>query len=411
MPTCRLLLILLGLALSTTAYARPYPAMTGMSAAADSAAVASTNPAGMTRFDSRNMRVELLSFFTDNTWEGRIGDSGPTFSSNDTSTTLIPSGNMVMPLRNDWFFGFTILGSGFSEDYGSNWPGRYFIQEYDLIYISAFPSIAKKVNDKLSLAGSLALTYTSYEQIKAVPNLDPGFGDGRLKIDTDGATVGFSLSSLYEFNSKTRFGLVYRSELDPDLDGNAEFSDLAPTTESVLDAAGLLNASINVTSRQPQSVLAGLYHEFADAGAIVFDVVWADFSEFTLSEIYVNGDQFVESSVNYDDIFAFSVGYNRPVSDRITIGVGAMYASDMVEDDERTLTLRLDSLWAAGVGLEWQWKPTRAVVATLNYLQLGDAPVTSASIPLIGSVTGEYTDRGTIWLQLGLSFGTGAKSE
>lgn len=118
-----------------------------------------------------------------------------------------------------------------------------------------------------------------------------------------------------------------------------------------------------------------------------------------------------EETSRRSQFIAFSVGYNRPVSDRITIGVGAMYASDMVEDDERTLTLRLDSLWAAGVGLEWQWKPTRAVVATLSYLQLGDAPVTSASIPLIGSVTGEYTDRGTIWLQLGLSFGTGPKSQ
>ena len=384
--------------------------MTGMSAAADNASVASNNPAGMTRFDSRNMRVELLSFFTDNTWEGQVGDSGPTFSSNDTSTTIIPSGNLVLPLRNDWFFGFTILGSGFSDDFG-DWPGRYLIKEYELLYISALPSIAKKVNDKLSLAGSLALTYSSYEQIKAVPNLDPGLGDGTLKIEADGTTVGFSLSSLYEFNSRTRVGFVYRSELDPDLDGDANFSDVGPTTESILDAAGLLNASINVKSVQPQSVLAGLYHEFADTGAITFDVVWSDFSEFQLSEIYVNGDQFVESSVSYDDIYAFSLGYNRPVSDRLTIGFGAMYAGDMVDDDQRTLTLRLDSLWAAGFGLEWQWTPTRSVSATLNYLQLGDAPVTSPEIPLIGSVTGEYSDRGTIFLELGVSFGTGPESE
>jgi len=61
-----------------TANARPYPAMTGLSAAADNAAVAGTNPAAVTRFDSRNTRVEILGFFTENTWEGQIG-SGPTF--------------------------------------------------------------------------------------------------------------------------------------------------------------------------------------------------------------------------------------------------------------------------------------------------------------------------------------------
>jgi len=115
--------------------------------------------------------------------------------------------------------------------------------------------------------------------------------------------------------------------------------------------------------------------------------------------------------VNYDDIYAFSVGYNRPVSDRLSIGFGAMYGDDMVADDERTLTLRLNSFWAAGVGVEWPCTAARTVSATLNYIQLDDAPVTSPSIPVIGSVTGRYSDRGTIFLAVGVSFGTEPTSQ
>ena len=263
----------------------------------------------------------------------------------------------------------------------------------------------------MSLAASLAITYTSYEQIKAVPNIDPGFGDGNLQIEADGGTVGFSLSSLYEFSEKTRFGLVYRSELDAELEGDANFSDLGPTTESILDAAGLLNATVNINSSTPQAINAGIYHEFSDGGALVFDVLWADFSEFKLSEIFVNGDQLIETSVEYDDIYAYSVGYNRPVSKRLSIGFGAMYIDDMIDDDQRTITLRLDSMWIAGVGVEWQWKPSRVVSANLNYIQLVDAPVTSPPIPGIGSVTGRFSDRGTIFLELGMSFGTGPSSQ
>ena len=143
---------------------------------------------------------------------------------------------------------------------------------------------------------------------------------------------------------------------------------------------------------------------------MVLDVVWADFSEFMLSEIFVNGDRFIETSVDYDDIYGFSVGYNRPVSDRLRIGFGAMYVDDMMDDDQRTLTLRLDSMWAVGVGVEWQWTPTRTVSATLNYIQMGDAPVTSPSLPAISSVTERYSDRGTIFLEVGMSFGTGSAS-
>lgn len=406
----RLILILcLGIVLVQAANARPYPAQTGISAAADSAMVAGTNPAGMTRFDSLNLRVEVLGFFTDNTWEGRIGTSGPTLKSEDSSTTIIPTVSLVMPIKNDWYFGFSVLGSGFSEDFGANWPGRYFIQEYELLYISAFPSIARRINDKWSVAGSLALTYTSYEQTKAVPNIDPGFGDGSLTVDADDATIGFGLSVLYEHSDLTRFGLAYRSELDPELNGTAEFSGLGPTTEAILDAAGLLNASVDITSRMPQAINAGMYHEFADRGAVTFDVAWIDFSEFILSEIFVNGNQIVENSVNYDDIWAFSAGYSRPVFNRFMLGIGALFVDDMVSDDQRTMTLRLDSMWAAGVGMEWQWTATRALNATLNYIQIGDAPVSSPPIPGIGQANGAYTDRGTIFLQVGMNFGSGPR--
>ncbi len=403
--TLRILILFVGTLAMGSAFATgPHPAMTGIAAAADSAAVSANNPAGMTRFDSRIMHGEILAFFTDNTWEGQIGN-GPEFRSEDSTTTIVPSGNLVLPFRDNWWFGFTILGSAFSDDFTDGWPGRYFMEEYDLFYVSAFPSLATKLTDKLSVAGSLAITYTSYEQIKAVPNLDPGVGDGRLDIDTDGFTVGFALSALYEFTDKTRLGFSYRSELEPELDGKAKFSDLSPTTEAVLDAAGLLNASIDVTSRTPQPIIAGIFHEFDNTSSMTFDVVWADFSEFKLSEIYVNGDQLLDSDPEYDDIFAFSVGYNWPGPDRWRFGIGALYVDDMIEDDNRTITLRLDSMWSVGVGFEWQWKEQRKLTATLNYLQIDDAPVTSPDIPLIGSVTGSFSDRQTIWLQVGIDIG------
>jgi long-chain fatty acid transport protein len=403
-----LLIVSFGLILAQAASARPYPAQSGISAAADSAAVAANNPAGMTRFDSLNMRFEALGFFSDNTWEGQIGDDGPTFRSEDSSSTFVPTISLVMPLKNDWYFGFTVLGMAFSEDFGKDWPGRYFIQDYDLLYVSAFPSIARRLNDQWSVAASLALTYTRYEQSKAVPNIDDGFGDGSLTIDADGTTVGFSLSTLYEHSNQTRFGLVYRSELDAELNDNAEFSGLGPTTEAILEAAGLLGASIDITSRTPQSITAGMYHEFSDRGAFTVDVAWIDFSEFILSEIFVNGDQIVEQTVEYEDIWAVSASYSRPVSDRFTLGLGAAYVDDMISDDQRTLALRLDSVWVVGIGLGWQWTPTRAINATLNYIETGDAPITSPSIGGIGSVTGAYTDRGTIWLQASLDIGKGA---
>ena len=167
----------------------------------------------------------------------------------------------------------------------------------------------------------------------------------------------------------------------------------------------MLDAEATATSRSPQSVNAGIYHEFGDTSAITVDVVWMDFSEFSLTEVYLDGDQLIPTDPTYEDIFALSVGYNRPLTERVRIGFGAFYSQEMVTDENRTMLLRLDDVWSAGVGIEWQWTDTRLVNVSLNYLQFGDAPTTSPDIPGFGSISGRYTDRRTIFLEAALSCG------
>jgi long-chain fatty acid transport protein len=310
---------------------------------------------------------------------------------------------MVMPFKENWWFGFTVQGAGFSEEFDDNWPGRYFLQEYELLYISAFPSIATKLTDRLSVAGSLALTYTSYDQRKAIPNIDPGYGDGSLLVETDGLSVGFSLSMMYDISERTRFGAVYRAEQEPALDGKAKFSDLGPVTEAILEGAGLIGAKVDVTSKQPQSITVGISHDFTNDHSMTFDVVWVDFSEFVLAEVYVNGDQIISNEQEYEDTFALSASYSWPVAEKWRLGVGGFYVSDMIGDENRTVALRLDSMWSLGVGFEWQWKKNRTVTASLNYLEIGDAPVSTPELPVFGSVTGAYTDRQTIYFRVAIS--------
>jgi long-subunit fatty acid transport protein len=99
-------------------------------------------------------------------------------------------------------------------------------------------------------------------------------------------------------------------------------SGLTTTTEDLLRAVGVLDAEPTATSRTPQSINAGIYHEFGDTSAITVDVVWMDFSEFSLTEIYIDGDQLIPTDPTYEDFFALSIGYQRPLSERTRIGFG-----------------------------------------------------------------------------------------
>jgi len=402
----RFIALLGGLTVAATLDARPYPGVSGLAAAADSAVTAGSNPAGMARLKTRTMQGRIIGLFSDTIWASEFENVGITRKSDDSNTTIVPTGYLVQPINEDWVFGFTILGSGFSDDLG-DWPGRYFIEDYDLIYVSAFPSLAHRVNDQLSLAASAVLTYSRYKQSRAVRNsLDPGFGDGSMKLDTDGYTAGFGLSALYEFTARTRVGLTYQSKLDPELDGKAKFRNLGPNTEAALSTAGLLNARIDTKSRSPQSVLAGVYHEFENNHAVTFDLIWSDFSNFKLSEIYVDGNSIADNDASYQDIWTVSASYTWPVNERLMLGVSGLYVDDMIKNDERTMMLRLDSLWSIGVGLEWLWKKERKLSASVSYIGVGDAPTTTPRLPGLGTLSGKYTKRDTLLVEIAMSLGS-----
>jgi long-chain fatty acid transport protein len=387
------------------AAARPYPGFSGLTATADSAATAGSNPAGATRFHKRAMEAELMWFDSESKWESGFEADGERSTSRSASDTFVPRIFYIQPLNHQFAFAFTVLGAGFSDDLGG-WPGRYFVQEYDALYISALPSLAYRINEQWSVAGSVAITYASYEQERAVKNIfDPGFGDGRSRVETDSVEFGFGLSALYEPSEYTRWGVNYASSIDATQKGDNKLSGLGPRTSEVMQQLGIIAAKLEVESTSPQSLFLGVYHEFPNRHALTIDTAWIDFSEFRLSEFYFNGEAFVESDQDYNDVYALAASYTWPATDRWMLGVGGLVTSQMIDDEDRTMTLRLDAIWSLGVAAEWQWKPDYRVNASFSYMDFGDAPVTTDPIPGVGSFKGEYVDRATYLFQVSLKYG------
>ena len=405
----RLLLVtaLLSSAVCTDlAYARPYPLGTGIAASADSAQTASSNPAGISRFSQRALEGDILLFTSESEWESEISGTGAQFNSKDSGETIVPRMAIIQPINDKFSASFTFLGTGFSDDLG-DWPGRYFIESYDSLYVSAFPSLAYRIDNQWSVAASAAITYSSFEQERAVRNVfDPGFGDGRSKVEADSVEVGFGLSTLYQSSARTRWGLTYSSEINPSRDADNELSGLGPNTEAAMRRLNILDTDITIESTSPQSMLAGVYHEFTNDAAVTVDLAWINFSEFRLSEFYYNGQSFARSDPQYNDIYALSTSYSWPASDRWMLGVGGLVTNQMIDDDERTMTLRLDALWSLGLAAEWRWTDSRNVKMSVSYMGMDDAPVSTPGIPGFGSLQGKFTRRDTVLFQVGMSWGS-----
>lgn len=394
------------LAASPLLAARPYPFMTGMAASADSAQTAGTNPAGITRLKGRAYDGEIMWFSSESEWESAFTEEDIQYNSRDSGDTVVPRIAFVQPINDDFTFSFTFLGAAFSDDFGDDWPGRYLITEYESIYASAFPSIAYRVNDNWSVAASISITYASFEQERAIRNIaDPGYGDGHSTLEADSTEFGFGLSALYELSDRTRFGLAYQSDIEPSRDADTSYKNLGPRTRELMDQLGIFGADITLESAIPQSVLVGLYHEFENDHALTVDLTWLDFSEFVLSEYYFDGEALAESQLDYKDIYGAAVSYTFPVSNRWSLGVGGAVTNEMVDDDDRTMTLRMDAVWTLGLAAQYQWTEERTVRAALTYIGMGDAPVETGEIPGLGSLQGKFKSRDTWLFQIGTSFG------
>ncbi len=146
-------------------------AMVGFASAADSAATSFYNAAGMTYLDGLQVTGGILGILGKSEFDP---DSGTTIDfpagsgmlasdgGNSLDNAVAPGGLFgVYPLNEEWAVGasFTAPFVG-SLDYRDSWPGRYFIQEFDLTAYRLAPAVAYQVNDWLSLGATAGVIYS-----------------------------------------------------------------------------------------------------------------------------------------------------------------------------------------------------------------------------------------------------------
>jgi long-chain fatty acid transport protein len=239
------------------------PAFSGLAASADSAETASSNPAGMTRLPQATATARLLvaAGFGDFEVDENLTTTSGGNPDNDFSPVLVPLGYYVRPVSDRVHLGISLtVPSGFGADYGSGWAGRYYTQEYSLVYVALTPAISYRVNERWSVGAALGINYTSSESQVALNTLLPGLPDGRLTADLDGIGTNVSLSALWQLNDRLRFGLSYTSEANTDIDGRLRFRDPGPVLGALIER-GLIPERIKVRNTLPQRVLAGMHHE------------------------------------------------------------------------------------------------------------------------------------------------------
>jgi len=343
-------------------------AFAGGAAGAEDASTIFFNPAGLTRLQGQevlagaHLIVPYVKFHN----EGSTHVSGAPLTGgnggNAGETRVIPNFYYSRKVTDRFSVGVGVNSPfGLATQYDKDWVGRYHAVESDLLTVNINPSLAYKITDKLSIGAGLDIQYMRAELssavdfgmigfLKKVPGLLPQRNDGLVKLEGDSWAVGYNLGLLYEFTKDTRVGIAYRSAIDQDLEGDADFQNV-PAALKPAFRDGNINADITT----PDSLSVSFFHQINPQWKVMADFTWTDWKHF--KDLVVNfenkGQAASVTSEDWQDSYRYSLGATYAPDQNWTFRAGTAYDRSAVGDKEHRTPRVPDSdrIWTAfGVG-------------------------------------------------------------
>ena len=117
-----------------------------------------TNPAGMTGIKQDEILNGFQTFLPRMEFDPSLAEAGGDDGGNAGNIAAIPSFFMVKKLSDRFRLGFSVVApQGGVMNFGNNFVGRYGATRVSLTAIGGSPSIAYKVNDRLSLGAGVSI--------------------------------------------------------------------------------------------------------------------------------------------------------------------------------------------------------------------------------------------------------------
>ena len=386
-------------------------ASAGYGARAQDASTVLTNPAGMTRLDGTQVLAAGQLLWGDVKFSVGSGTS-PALGSGDGGFTVGQNGWFLggggfasYSVSPDLKLGMALTGNfGMPLNYDDDWVGRYYVQKATMLGMSFMPTVAYKVSNNVSVGAGLNAMYGIYKNQVAINNVNPAYGDGQLKMEDQTWGWGANIGVLYEPDPRTRFGLVWNSQINLDFKSPLEFSNLAPGLQKLLSDRGLLDASMKVGIKVPQGVMLSAYAETSDRWALLGSVGWQQWSKFGQVQLGiddVNNPTSVMANLEYKDTWHVAAGAQYRYSEPWLINFGIAYDSAFQSGNVSPL-MPANSAWRFGAGAQQQLDRKTFWGFAAEYAYGGNLGVATYGKPVAlggrGDVVGSYNQTGSIFL-------------
>jgi long-chain fatty acid transport protein len=397
-------------------------AVSGGSSAAEDATTIFFNPAGMTRLKGRHVVIGGHIISPSSKFSGSASTNpllgGAAISGSDGgeagSNALVPSFYYAQALNERLRFGVGVGAPfGLSTEYDSDWIGRYHAIKSKVMTLNINPSVAYKVNDRLSLGAGFNMMRATAELSNAMDysavclaSLDPAScaalglaspgstsSDGHFSVEGDDWGYGFNLGLLYEVNQQTRIGAAYRSKVKQEVEVEADFTAPAGIAVPAAFAAVLADSDASATVDLPASLSLSVTTAVDPQWELMANITWTQWSCF--DELRIEFDNPLKADSvqpeNWDDTYMFSVGFNYRHNADWTFRGGIAYDQTPIPGVEYR-TPRIpgnDRKWIAG-GFTYTATPAITVDFALAHLFVSDTDIDATDESFGHTLTGSY---------------------
>jgi long-chain fatty acid transport protein len=225
---------------------------------------------------------------------------------------------------------------GLSTEYDA-WPVTLSHVKAELITVMVNPNVAFAINDYWSIAVGIDYIYaditefSSEEAVFVLPlTQDPlvAYDYGATNLSGTGDDWGWNLALGYTSDA-WKFGLTYRSKLDPQIDGDLDVSGFP-----ILDGVELApqNQKGSAILNLPDQAAVGFAYTGLDRWEFEFDISWAGWSAFQAIDIRLESGERRILVEEWDDTYALRFGTAWQLAARHQLRFGALWDKSPVPE-------------------------------------------------------------------------------
>ena len=389
-------------------------AAAGTAAAEGDTSVVVNNPAAMTTFEENAVQVDLHAIDLSFDFEGGGTDAfGRPLQGGDGGDpgdlAAVPATSAVFPIGDTGVTLGAMVGApfGLATDYERDWVGRYHALESDVRIIDFTLSAALDISDWFSVGGGVVFERAEVTLSNATGGLPPPFclplgsnvygpqqNDGAVEVTGDDTGIGFIGGLYIKPTERLSLGLSYRSEIDHELEGDADFT-VPPEVAPILGVAApgqFQDTGVTADLTTPSITTLSAVYQATDRLALMADASRTGWDSLRTIDIDFDNTQPTSSEeYAWNDSMFYSIGGEFAVSDRLTVRAGLAYDETPVSDGRRTPRLPDDDRKWFSLGATWAMSDALEISAAYTRIEVGDPEVdivSSSGSRLVGSFDG-----------------------